>query len=77
MPPVAVANAGMNAQFESIKLENEQLRREARIQRLKLSECAKDIVAFCEKESKVDPLIMKVPASANPFIVRGPACSLT
>ena len=42
MPPVAAANAGMSAQVESFKKVNEQLRREARIQRHKLSECAKE-----------------------------------
>ncbi|XP_047142321.1 guanine nucleotide-binding protein subunit gamma isoform X1 [Hydra vulgaris] len=77
MPPVAATvNTGMNVQVESIKKVNEQLRRESRIQRHKLSECAKDIIAFCEKESKTDPLIVKIPASENPFRERGRGCYL-
>ncbi|XP_057313468.1 guanine nucleotide-binding protein G(I)/G(S)/G(O) subunit gamma-8-like [Hydractinia symbiolongicarpus] len=74
--PSAPVNAGMSAQAESLKKINEQLRRELKINRQKVSECAQDIISFCEKEQRSDPLIYKVPASENPYRERGRGCSL-
>ena len=41
MPPVA-ANSSINAQAEQLRKVNEQLRREARLNRHKLGECAQE-----------------------------------
>lgn len=40
--PSAPVNAGMSAQAESLKKINEQLRRELKINRQKVSECAQE-----------------------------------
>lgn len=75
MPPAA-ANSTLNAQADQLKRVNEQLRREVRLNRHKLGECAQDIIAYCEKEIKSDPLIVKVPASENPYRERNRSCLL-
>jgi len=75
MPPVA-ASAGLSVQADNMKKMNEQLRRELGIERQKVSETAKDILKFCEKEERSDPLIYKVPASENPYRERGRGCLL-
>ncbi|XP_063077472.1 guanine nucleotide-binding protein G(I)/G(S)/G(O) subunit gamma-7-like [Engraulis encrasicolus] len=45
----------------------EQLRVEANIQRVKVSEAAAELVQYCQQHGRSDPLIAGIPASANPF----------
>ncbi|XP_063331530.1 guanine nucleotide-binding protein G(I)/G(S)/G(O) subunit gamma-10 [Pelmatolapia mariae] len=52
-----------------------QLRFEASIRRIKVSQAAADLKNFCIQNASKDPLLMGVPSSDNPF--RPPkSCSL-
>jgi len=75
MPPV-VSSAPLAQQSDALRKCNEQLRREKKVNRQKVSESAQAILAFCDEELRTDPLIYKVPASENPFIPRKSPCSL-
>ncbi|KAL1784919.1 Guanine nucleotide-binding G(I) G(S) G(O) subunit gamma-4 [Sigmodon hispidus] len=45
----------------------EQLKMEAGMDRVKVSQAASDLLAYCEAHVREDPLIIPVPASENPF----------
>uniref|UniRef100_A0ABI7YZR2 Guanine nucleotide-binding protein subunit gamma n=1 Tax=Felis catus TaxID=9685 RepID=A0ABI7YZR2_FELCA len=45
----------------------EQLKMEACMDRVKVSQAAADLLAYCEAHVREDPLIIPVPASENPF----------
>ncbi|XP_011960389.1 guanine nucleotide-binding protein G(I)/G(S)/G(O) subunit gamma-4 [Ovis aries] len=45
----------------------EQLKMEACRDRVKVSQAAADLLAYCEAHVREDPLIIPVPASENPF----------
>ncbi|XP_029426230.1 guanine nucleotide-binding protein G(I)/G(S)/G(O) subunit gamma-4 isoform X1 [Nannospalax galili] len=45
----------------------EQLKMEACMDRVKVSQAAADLLAYCEAHMREDPLIIPVPASENPF----------
>ncbi|EDL32763.1 guanine nucleotide binding protein (G protein), gamma 4 subunit [Mus musculus] len=45
----------------------EQLKMEACMDRVKVSQAASDLLAYCEAHVREDPLIIPVPASENPF----------
>ncbi|XP_028842637.1 guanine nucleotide-binding protein G(I)/G(S)/G(O) subunit gamma-5 [Denticeps clupeoides] len=52
-----------------------QLRLEASVRRIKVSQAAADLKSFCLQNAHKDPLLMGVPSSDNPF--RPPkSCSL-
>ena len=70
------ASAGLSAQIDAMKKANEQLRREKKINRQKVSESVNAIINFCEQEMKSDALINKVSKSENPFIPKQSPCSL-
>uniref|UniRef100_A0A3B5LG30 Guanine nucleotide-binding protein subunit gamma n=2 Tax=Xiphophorus couchianus TaxID=32473 RepID=A0A3B5LG30_9TELE len=53
----------------------QQLRLEARIDRIKISKASADIVKYCSEHQKTDPLIAGIPASENPFKEKKP-CTL-
>ncbi|CAP21578.2 Protein CBR-GPC-1 [Caenorhabditis briggsae] len=53
--------------MENIKTTTEQLRTEANIQRKKVSEVAKDLVEFCEKNKATDMLVSGPLDAHNPF----------
>ncbi|KAI1886641.1 hypothetical protein AGOR_G00197900 [Albula goreensis] len=44
-----------------------QLRFEASVQRIKVSQAAADLKSFCLQNANKDPLLMGVPSSDNPF----------
>jgi len=54
----------------------EQLRRELNMQRVKLSQCANDLIQYCEKQGNIDPLINPRAAHDNPFRNSGSKCLL-
>lgn len=54
----------------------EQLRRELNMQRVKLSQCANDLIQYCEKQGNIDPLINARAAHDNPFRNSGSKCLL-
>ena len=70
------ASAGVAQQIDTLKKANEQLRREKKINRQKVSDSVNAIINFCEQEIKTDPLIYKVSQSENPFIPRRSPCTL-
>ncbi|XP_066498916.1 guanine nucleotide-binding protein G(I)/G(S)/G(O) subunit gamma-5 [Hoplias malabaricus] len=44
-----------------------QLRLEASVRRIKVSQAAADLKAFCLQNANKDPLLVGVPSSDNPF----------
>ncbi|PIC19455.1 hypothetical protein B9Z55_025002 [Caenorhabditis nigoni] len=54
-------------EMENIKATTEQLRTEANIQRKKVSEVAKDLMEFCEKNKATDMLVSGPLDAHNPF----------
>ncbi|KAK2916440.1 hypothetical protein Q8A67_000814 [Cirrhinus molitorella] len=54
---------GLVSMQKSVK----QLRFEAGIRRMKVSQAAADLKAFCLQNAHKDPLLMGVPSSDNPF----------
>ena len=45
----------------------EQLRREAKVQRMKISQCAGDILQYCEQKQMQDPLVNAKLAHSSPI----------
>ena len=54
----------------------EQLRRELKVQRVKLSQCANELVQYCEQQGNVDPLVSPKASHDNPFRNSGSKCVL-
>lgn len=54
----------------------EQLNREAKVQRVKLSLSASELVQYCEQQGNVDPLVSPKAAHDNPFRNSGGKCVL-
>ncbi|XP_059414285.1 guanine nucleotide-binding protein G(I)/G(S)/G(O) subunit gamma-5-like [Carassius carassius] len=51
----------------SLQKSVKQLRKEAGIRRIKVSQAAEDLKKFCLDNAQKDPLLMGVPSSDNPF----------
>ncbi|KAG1968165.1 guanine nucleotide-binding protein G(I)/G(S)/G(O) subunit gamma-5 [Siphateles boraxobius] len=51
----------------SLQKTVKQLRFEAGIRRIKVSQAATDLKTFCLQNAQKDPLLMGVPSSDNPF----------
>ncbi|CAM4661784.1 unnamed protein product [Lepidochelys olivacea] len=45
----------------------EQLRTEAGLERMKVSQAASELLQYCRAHAQSDPLLTGVPASTNPF----------
>jgi len=56
-----------NQQVQQFQKQIDQLKREVGLQRQHVSSSSREIIAFCENEKGMDPLISKLPASTNPF----------
>ncbi|XP_016044476.1 guanine nucleotide-binding protein G(I)/G(S)/G(O) subunit gamma-7 [Erinaceus europaeus] len=54
----------------------EQLRLEAGLERVKVSKAASDLMGYCERQARADPLLVGVPASENPFKDKKPCAIL-
>lgn len=54
----------------------EQLRRELKVHRVKLSQCANELVQYCEQQSNADPLVSPRAAHDSPFRNAGSKCVL-
>ncbi|XP_075879057.1 guanine nucleotide-binding protein G(I)/G(S)/G(O) subunit gamma-12 isoform X2 [Nelusetta ayraudi] len=54
----------------------QQLRREACIDRIKVSKASSDLMRYCAEHAKNDPLLMGIPASENPFKDKKPCTVL-
>ncbi|XP_029939188.1 guanine nucleotide-binding protein G(I)/G(S)/G(O) subunit gamma-12-like [Salarias fasciatus] len=53
----------------------QQLKLEASVERMKVSKASLDLMLYCRKHAKHDPLLMGIPASENPFKDKRP-CTL-
>ncbi|XP_053766183.1 guanine nucleotide-binding protein G(I)/G(S)/G(O) subunit gamma-4 isoform X1 [Panthera pardus] len=56
-----------NTSISQARKAVEQLKMEACMDRVKVSQAAADLLAYCEAHVREDPLIIPVPASENPF----------
>lgn len=54
----------------------QQLRIEARIERVKVSKASSDLMRYCAEHAKNDPLLVGIPASENPFKDKKPCTVL-
>uniref|UniRef100_UPI00398F4754 guanine nucleotide-binding protein G(I)/G(S)/G(O) subunit gamma-12 n=1 Tax=Pristiophorus japonicus TaxID=55135 RepID=UPI00398F4754 len=54
----------------------QQLKKEASIERIKVSKASADLVRYCEERAKNDPLLMGIPTSENPFKDKKPCIIL-
>uniref|UniRef100_A0A3Q3WVF0 Guanine nucleotide-binding protein subunit gamma n=1 Tax=Mola mola TaxID=94237 RepID=A0A3Q3WVF0_MOLML len=54
----------------------QQLRREACIEKIKVSKASSDLMRYCGGHAKNDPLLMGIPASENPFKDKKPCTVL-
>ncbi|XP_033847467.1 guanine nucleotide-binding protein G(I)/G(S)/G(O) subunit gamma-7-like [Periophthalmus magnuspinnatus] len=54
----------------------QQLRIEARIDRIKVSKASSDLMRYCSEHAKYDPLLVGIPASENPFKDKKPCILL-
>ncbi|XP_022097239.1 guanine nucleotide-binding protein G(I)/G(S)/G(O) subunit gamma-12-like [Acanthaster planci] len=57
----------MSAQVASLRKTVEQLRMEANIERVKVSQAGADLLAYCQANSPEDYLVLGVPPNLNPF----------
>ncbi|XP_045746367.2 guanine nucleotide-binding protein G(I)/G(S)/G(O) subunit gamma-8 isoform X1 [Mirounga angustirostris] len=64
-PPSAMSNN--MAKIAEARKTVEQLKLEVNIDRMKVSQAAAELLAFCETHAKDDPLVTPVPAAENPF----------
>ncbi|XP_046845201.1 guanine nucleotide-binding protein G(I)/G(S)/G(O) subunit gamma-7-like [Xenia sp. Carnegie-2017] len=62
--------------YETLKKDLEQLRREVRIERMKVSKSVEDIIRFCQQYQDSDPLLNKIPSSDNPFTHQDKPCAV-
>ncbi|MEQ2274309.1 Guanine nucleotide-binding protein G(I)/G(S)/G(O) subunit gamma-12 [Xenotaenia resolanae] len=54
----------------------QQLRLEARNERIKVSKASADLMNYCIECARTDPLLMGIPASENPFKEKKPCTIL-
>ncbi|CAB3981786.1 guanine nucleotide-binding G(I) G(S) G(O) subunit gamma-7 [Paramuricea clavata] len=60
--------------YETLRKDLEQLRREVRIERMKVSKSVEDLVRFCQQSQGSDPLLNKIPSGDNPFTHQDRPC---
>jgi len=63
-------------EFQNLRIQVEQLRREAFLSRKKISACSEDLARFCQEKRSDDPLLGKIPNANNPYRDRGMSCLL-
>ncbi|XP_055002220.1 guanine nucleotide-binding protein G(I)/G(S)/G(O) subunit gamma-8 [Sorex araneus] len=66
-PTIAAAMSNNMAKIAEARKTVEQLKLEVNIDRMKVSQAAGELLAFCESHAKDDPLVTPVPAAENPF----------
>ncbi|XP_028926747.1 guanine nucleotide-binding protein G(I)/G(S)/G(O) subunit gamma-11-like [Ornithorhynchus anatinus] len=59
---------------ERLRVEVEQLRREAKLQRQQVSKCSEEIKNYIEERAREDPLVRGVPDDKNPFREKAGCC---
>ncbi|CAH3028334.1 unnamed protein product [Porites evermanni] len=63
-------------EYHNLRIQVEQLRREAAISRKKISVCSDDLARFCQEKRCDDPLLGKIPNANNPYRDKGMTCLL-
>ncbi|XP_008574112.1 PREDICTED: guanine nucleotide-binding protein G(I)/G(S)/G(O) subunit gamma-8 isoform X1 [Galeopterus variegatus] len=63
----AAAMSNNMAKIAEARKTVEQLKLEVNIDRMKVSQAAAELLAFCDTRAKDDPLVTPVPAAENPF----------
>ncbi|XP_072822901.1 dapper homolog 3 isoform X2 [Vicugna pacos] len=66
-PKSLAAMSNNMAKIAEARKTVEQLKLEVNIDRMKVSQAAAELLAFCETHAKDDPLVTPVPAAENPF----------
>ncbi|KAB1274318.1 Guanine nucleotide-binding protein G subunit gamma-8 [Camelus dromedarius] len=66
-PKSLAAMSNNMAKIAEARKTVEQLKLEVNIDRMKVSQAAAELLAFCETHAKDDPLMTPVPAAENPF----------
>ncbi|XP_031574780.1 guanine nucleotide-binding protein G(I)/G(S)/G(O) subunit gamma-7-like [Actinia tenebrosa] len=51
-----------------------QLKRECKVERMKVSHAASELMHYCEEKQLQDPFLLKIPANENPFKERRSGC---
>ncbi|KAL2101268.1 hypothetical protein ACEWY4_003029 [Coilia grayii] len=62
-----MSNNSANSNLVTAQKAVKQLRLEASVRRIKVSQAAADLKSFCLQNAHRDPLLMGVPSSDNPF----------
>nr|XP_058953536.1 guanine nucleotide-binding protein G(I)/G(S)/G(O) subunit gamma-11-like [Pocillopora verrucosa] len=62
--------------YHNLRRQVDQLRRESKISRKKISVCSEDLSRFCQEKRSDDPLLGKIPNANNPYREMGVRCSL-
>lgn len=75
-PFPAAAMSNNMAKIAEARKTVEQLKLEVNIDRMKVSQAAAELLAFCETHAKDDPLVTPVPAAENPFRDKRLFCTL-
>jgi len=57
----------MSAQIQTLQKQVEQLRQEASIQRISVSQAIEEMITFTNQHHEKDGLVVGVPQSDNPF----------
>ncbi|XP_051983123.1 guanine nucleotide-binding protein G(I)/G(S)/G(O) subunit gamma-5-like [Xyrauchen texanus] len=62
-----MSNNNASSNLAVVKKAVKQLRIEAKVRRITVSQAATDLKNFCLQNAHKDPLLMGVPSSDNPF----------
>ncbi|XP_051559454.1 guanine nucleotide-binding protein G(I)/G(S)/G(O) subunit gamma-5-like [Myxocyprinus asiaticus] len=62
-----MSNNNASSNLAVVKKAVKQLRIEAKVRRINVSQAATDLKNFCLQNAHKDPLLMGVPSSDNPF----------
>ncbi len=60
----------MPPHIATVKKEVEQLKKEVKLDRMKVSEASNDLMKYCQENNEDDVLLNGVPSSRNPFVER-------
>ncbi|KAL9984966.1 hypothetical protein ACROYT_G007313 [Oculina patagonica] len=63
-------------EYLNLRRQVDQLRRESKLSRKKISVCSEDLCRFCQEKRTDDALLGKIPNANNPYREKGMGCSL-
>jgi len=64
------------SEYQNLRIQVDQLRREAKLSRKKISVCSEELARFCQEKRTDDPLLGKIPNAINPYRDKGMSCLL-